>query len=192
MNHDPAAVKAYFDRNRSEFKIPEKHDVGLIVGSTAAFLQNAKVSDGELQKEYQENIDSYRTPERVRVRHILIKTQGKPKEDAAKLKAKAEDLLKQIKAGADFADLAKKNSEDPGSAVKGGELGFITRGQTVPNFEKTAFTLKPGDTSGVVETEYGVPTSSRWRKSRTRIPKVSKKHGRSCLPKRRSSKARKR
>jgi peptidyl-prolyl cis-trans isomerase D len=155
VNHDPAAVKAYFDRNRSEFKIPEKRDVGLIVGSTAAFLQNAQVSDGELQKEYQENIDSYRTPERVRVRHILIKTQGKPKEDAPKLKAKAEDLLKQIKAGGDFADLAKKNSEDPGSAVKGGELGFITRGQTVPNFEKTAFALKPGETSGVVETEYG-------------------------------------
>jgi peptidyl-prolyl cis-trans isomerase D len=155
VNHDPAAIKAYFDRNRGQFRIPEKRDVGLIVGSTAAFLQNAKVSDAELQKDYQENIDSFRTPERVRVRHILIKTQGKPKEDAPKLKAKAEDLLRQIKAGADFADLAKKNSEDPGSAVKGGELGFITHGQTVPNFDKTAFSLKPGETSGVVETEYG-------------------------------------
>lgn len=155
VNHDPAAIKAYFDRNRAQFRIPEKRDIGLILGSTAAFLQNAKISDAELQKEYQENLDSFRTPERVRVRHILIKTQGKPKEDAPKLKEKAEDLLKQIKAGADFAELAKKNSEDTGSAVKGGELGFVTHGQMVPNFEKAAFSLKPGETSAVVETEYG-------------------------------------
>ncbi len=94
-------------------------------------------------------------PERVKVRHILIKTQGKPKEEAPKLKAKAEDILKQLQHGADFAQLAKQNSEDPGSAVKGGELGWIVKGQTVPNFEKTAFSLKPGELSGVVETEYG-------------------------------------
>lgn len=155
VNHDPAAVKAYFDSHRNDFKIPEKRDVGLIVGTTAAFTQGAKVSEAELQKDYQDSIDSFRTPERVRIRHILIKTQGKPKEDAPKLKAKAEDLLKQIKGGADFAELAKKNSEDPGSAEKGGELGFVTRGQMVANFEKAAFSLKPGETSGVVETEYG-------------------------------------
>jgi peptidyl-prolyl cis-trans isomerase D len=155
VNHDPAALKAYFDKNRSQFPIPEKRDVSLIVGSTAAFLQSAKVSEAELQKEYQESIDSFRTPERVRIRHILIKTQGKPKQDWPKLKAKAEELLKQIKGGADFAELAKKNSEDPGSAEKGGELGFVTHGQMVPNFEKAAFALKQGETSGVVETEYG-------------------------------------
>lgn len=155
VNHDPALVKAYFEKNRAQFRIPEKRNVGLIVGSTVTFLLNAKVSDSELQKEYQDSIDSFRTPERVRVRHILIKTQGKPKEQAPALKAKAEELLKEIKSGADFAELAKKNSEDPGSAVKGGELGFITRGQTVPNFEKAAFSLKPGETSGVIETEYG-------------------------------------
>lgn len=155
VNHDPAAVKAYFERNRNSFKIPEKRNVSLIVGSTAAFMQNVKVSEAELQKAYQESIDSFRTPERVRVRHILIKTQGKPKEEAPKLKAKAEDLLKQLKAGGDFAVLAKANSDDPGSAAKGGELGFVTKGQTVPNFEKSAFSLKPGELSGVIETEYG-------------------------------------
>lgn len=155
VNHDPAATKAYFDKNRNQFKIPEKRDVSLIVGSTAAFMMTAKVSDAELQKEYQDSIDSFRTAERVRIRHILIKTQGKPKEEWPKLKAKAEDLLKQIKAGGDFSELAKKNSEDPGSAEKGGELGFVTHGQMVANFEKSAFSLKPGETSGVVETEYG-------------------------------------
>jgi peptidyl-prolyl cis-trans isomerase D len=155
VNADPSAVKAYFDKNRAQFRIPEKRTFELIAGSTADYMLSAQVSDAQLQKDYQESIDSFRTPERVRVRHILIKTQGKPKEDAPKLRAKAEDLLKQIRAGGDFAELAKKNSEDPGSAEKGGEYGWMTRGQTVPNFEKTAFSLKPGEISNVIDTEYG-------------------------------------
>ncbi len=155
VNKDPAAVKAYFDKNRAQFRIPEKRSVELITGATADFIQSAQVSDAQLQQQYQDNIDSYRTPERVKVRHILIKTEGKPKDEVPKLKAKAEDILKQLQHGADSAELAKKDSEDPGSAEKGGELGWIVRGQTVPNFEKAAFSLKPGQLSGVIETEYG-------------------------------------
>jgi peptidyl-prolyl cis-trans isomerase D len=155
VNKDPAVVKAYFDAHRALFRIPEKRDIDLIIGNTADFVQSAKIPDSQLQQAYQDNIDSYRTPERVKVRHILIKTQGKPKADVPKLKAKADDILNQLHHGADFADLAKKNSEDPGSAEKGGELGWIVKGQTVPNFEKTAFSLKPGEMSGVIETEYG-------------------------------------
>jgi peptidyl-prolyl cis-trans isomerase D len=155
VNKSPAALKAYFDKNRALFRTPEKRDLYLIVGTTADFVQSAKVSDDQLRKEYQENLENYRLPDRVNVRHILIKTQGKPKEEAAKLKTKAEGILKQLQHGGDFADLAKKNSEDPGSGAKGGELGWIVRGQTVPNFEKTAFSLKPGELSGLVETEYG-------------------------------------
>jgi len=137
------------------FRIPEKRDFDYIVGSSADFVQSAQITESELQRSYREGMDSYRQPERVQVRHILIKTQGKPKEDLPKLKTKAEDLLKQLQHGGDFADLAKKNSEDTGSAEKGGELGFIVRGQTVPNFEKAAFSLKPGELSSLVETEYG-------------------------------------
>ncbi len=155
VNKDPAAEKVYFEKNRSQFRTPEKRDFALIVGSAADFTQTAQISDTQLRPEYTQNLDNYRQPERVQVRHILIKTQGKPKEDAPKLKAKADDLLKQIQQGGNFADLAKKNSEDPGSAVKGGELGFIVRGQTVPNFEKAAFSLKPNELSNVIETEYG-------------------------------------
>lgn len=155
VNTNPAALKAYFDKNRALFRTPEKRDLYLIVGTTADFVQSAKVSDDQLRKEYQENLDSYRLPDKVKVRHILIKTQGKPKEEAVKLKAKAEDILKQLQHGGDFAELAKKNSEDTGSGSKGGDLGWIVRGQTVPNFEKTAFSLKPGELSGLVETEYG-------------------------------------
>ncbi len=155
VSTDPAAVKAYFEKNRALFRTPEKRDVNLIVGSAPDFTQAANISDAQLRQQYQEGIDSYRTPERVKVRHILIKTQGKPKEEIPKLRAKAEDILKQLRSGANFADLAKKNSEDTGSAVKGGELDWIVKGQTVPNFEKAAFSLKPGETSGLVETEYG-------------------------------------
>jgi peptidyl-prolyl cis-trans isomerase D len=155
VNKDPALIKAYFDKNRPLFRVPEKRSVELIVGTTADFIQTAKISDDDLRKEYKENLDSYRTPERVRVRHILIKTEGKPKEEATQLKAKAEDILKQLQHGADFATLAKKYSEDQSSAAKGGEYGWMVRGQTVPAFEKVAFSLKPGELSGLVETEYG-------------------------------------
>jgi peptidyl-prolyl cis-trans isomerase D len=155
VKKDPAALKAYFDKNRTLFRIPEKRDVELIVGTTADFLPVVHITDQQLHQEYQDSIDSYRVPERVKVRHILIKTQGKPKDEIPKLKAKAEDILKQLQHGANFAELAKKNSEDPGSAEKGGELDWIVKGQTVPNFEKTAFSLQPGQLSGLVETEYG-------------------------------------
>ena len=155
VNKDPATVKAYFEKNRAEFRIPEKRDFNLIVGSVADFMPSVHITDAELQKRYQDNLDSYRVPERVDVRHILIKTQGKPKDQWPQLKAKAETILKELQHGGDFAQLAKKNSEDPGSAEKGGELGWITKGQTVPNFEKAAFSLKPGELSGIVETEYG-------------------------------------
>ncbi len=84
-----------------------------------------------------------------------MKTTDKSKEEVAKLKTKAEGLLQQLRQGADFADLAKKNSEDPGSAVKGGELGWIVRGQTVKAFEDAAFSLKPKELSNVITTEYG-------------------------------------
>lgn len=155
VDKSPAAVKAYFEKNKAEFRIPEKRDVDLIVGSLADFMPSVHISDAELHKQYEDNLDNYRVPERVDVRHILIKTQGKPKDEWPKLKAKAEDILKQLQHGANFAELAKKDSEDPGSAAQGGELGWITRGQTVPTFEKEAFSLKPGQLSGVVETEYG-------------------------------------
>jgi peptidyl-prolyl cis-trans isomerase D len=155
VSNDPAAIKTFFERNRPQFQVPEKRSYELIAGGDADFMQAAQVPEAQLQKDYQEQIDSFRTPERVRVRHILIKTQGKPKEEAPILRGKAEQLLKQIQGGANFADLAKKYSEDPGSGAKGGELGWVTRGQMVPSFEKAAFSLKPGELSGIVDTEYG-------------------------------------
>ncbi|MGB8770650.1 MAG: peptidyl-prolyl cis-trans isomerase, partial [Candidatus Korobacteraceae bacterium] len=115
----------------------------------------------ELQQYYKAHQDDYRIPETVTVRHILIKTpppdaNGKVDQkgvDAAR--AKAEDIEKQLKNGANFADLAKKYSEDPGSAQDGGLLPPITRGRTVPEFEQAAFNTPVGQTTGVVRTSYG-------------------------------------
>ena len=93
--------------------------------------------------------------DQVKIRHILIAVPaGDAKADAA-AKAKAEDLLKQIKSGGNFADLAAKNSDDPGSKTQGGELGWLDPGKTVPEFDKAAFSLAPGQTSDVIRTQFG-------------------------------------
>jgi len=91
----------------------------------------------------------------VKAQHILIKTQGKSDAEKKAALAKAEDLLKQLKAGADFSQLAQKNSEDSSNAPKGGDLGWFVRGQMVPEFDKAVFAMQPGELSGIVTTEYG-------------------------------------
>ena len=100
--------------------------------------------------------NSLRSKPQVKVRHILITVPpgADAKTDAA-AKAKAEDLLKQIKNGGNFADLAGKNSDDPGSKTQGGELGWLDPGKTVPEFDKAAFSLAPGQTSEVIKTQFG-------------------------------------
>lgn len=148
-------IQKFYSSNKSQFNIPEKRSFDLLIADEAKIGATMQSSDEELRKMYNSNQDRFRTPERVRVRHILVKTQDKPKEDVPKLEAKANDLLKQIRGGGDFAELARKNSEDPGSAAKGGDLDWVTRGQTVPNFENAAFSLKPKEISNVIKTEYG-------------------------------------
>jgi peptidyl-prolyl cis-trans isomerase D len=146
-----AEIKAYYDAHKAAFQTPEKRSLGIIMLDPAKIITSAP-SDAELRKEYAANQDKFRTPERVQARHILIKSDSS--NDAA-MKAKAEGILKQLQAGADFAKLAKDNSQDTGSAAQGGELGWIVKGQTVPEFEKAAFSLPPGQTSGLVKTTYG-------------------------------------
>jgi peptidyl-prolyl cis-trans isomerase D len=148
-------LKAYFDKNRNLFVVPEARDVQLVIADQAKVAASIQVSDAQIQNYYNSHKDQYRTPERVHARHILLSTTNKPKDEIPKIQAKAEDLLKQIRAGADFAKLAEKNSDDPGSASKGGDLGWVVRGQMVKNFEDTVFSLKPKEVSNVVTTEYG-------------------------------------
>jgi len=119
-------------------------------------IGNVEVNDAEAKAFYDENKEDFNKPEQVKASHILVKVDpaATPEQKAA-AKAKAEGLLKQAKAGGDFAALAKENSDDPGSKIKGGDLGFFDRGTMVKEFADAAFALKVGDISGVIETQYG-------------------------------------
>jgi peptidyl-prolyl cis-trans isomerase C len=114
------------------------------------------ITEADLSDFYTKNPDKFQEPEAVHVAHILIRTPENA-DDAAKKKAKAEAqaVLAQLKKGGDFAALAKQHSQDPGSAPNGGDLNFVAKGQTVPQFEQAAFALKPGQLSGVVESPFG-------------------------------------
>ncbi len=151
----PEAIQNYFNANRAQFRIPEKRSFQVLIVDQDKVAESTTVPESDLRQAYQAAQDQYRIPDRVQVRHILLKTTDVPKEEIPKIRAKAEDLLKQIRAGADFAELARKNSQDPGSGAKGGDLGWVLRGQTVKAFEETAFSLKPKEISNVVTTEYG-------------------------------------
>jgi peptidyl-prolyl cis-trans isomerase C len=105
---------------------------------------------------YQKNPDKFQQGERVRASHILIAIpQGADAAAKQAAKTKAEGVLKELKAGKDFATLAKANSADPGSAQNGGDLDFFEKGQMVGPFDQAAFSLKPGETSDLVETQFG-------------------------------------
>ena len=151
----PEEIEANFKQYKATYTIPEKRDYLIYQIDQPKIAASISVSDQDLRRAYNEQRERYRIPERVRVRHILLKTADKPPADVQAARKKIEDLLKQVKAGADFAKLAQQNSDDTASAVKGGDIDWITRGQTVPEFEKAAFTLKPGEISGVITTVYG-------------------------------------
>ncbi len=151
----PEILQQAYQKHRAIYNLPEKRSFQVLIADQAKMAQSMTVTDAQLRAAYASSMDSFRTPERVKVRHILLMTQGKSDAEKKAALAKAQDLLKQIKAGADFAELAKKNSQDPGSAPNGGDLGFIVRGQTVAPFEKFAFSAKPNEISDLVTTEYG-------------------------------------
>jgi peptidyl-prolyl cis-trans isomerase D len=163
INPSEAELKAFYERNKASYNnsIPEKRKVQYVVLDAAKIEAGVSVSREDLQSYYDQHRDDYRVPEQVNVSHILIKTplpgpDGKvdPK-GVDEARKKAEDVLKQLKAGGNFGDLAKKYSEDPGSGKNGGSLGWIGKGRTVPEFEQTAFSLAKGATSGLVQSSYG-------------------------------------
>jgi peptidyl-prolyl cis-trans isomerase D len=147
-----ADVASYFDAHQDEFKIPEKRKIRYLLVDIDALRTKVVVPSADIERAYNNSIEQYSTPEQVRASHILLKTEGK---DDATVKAKAEALLKQAKAGADFADLAKKNSEDEASAKNGGDLDYFGRGRMVPEFDQAAFAMQPGQISDLVKTQYG-------------------------------------
>ena len=148
-----ADVSAYFDAHKADFRIPEKRKIRYVLVDLDALRAKVGVPQADIERSYNDNMQQYSTPEQVRASHILLKTDGK---DDAAVKAKAEDVLKQARSGADFAELAKKYSEDEGTAKNGGDLDYFGRGRMVPEFDTAVFAMeKPGDISDLVKTQYG-------------------------------------
>ncbi|HUC55661.1 MAG TPA: peptidylprolyl isomerase [Candidatus Cybelea sp.] len=155
LSPDESEIRAYYEKNKSKYQIPERRVVRYALVDVNQIRQSLEVSDDMLKQQYMNNIQQYQVPNRVHVEHILFMTVGKTDAEVEEIKKRAQDVLNQAKKGAKFEDLAKKYSEDPGSKDKGGDLNWITQGQTVPEFEKTAFTLNPGQISDLVKTQYG-------------------------------------
>ncbi|WP_244816076.1 SurA N-terminal domain-containing protein [Caballeronia sp. Lep1P3] len=154
-----AQLQAYYDAHRSDFATPETATIQYLVLSPSTLAAAAKPGDAELKKFYDDNIQRYKTQGEVRASHILVNA---PKDasvaDKAKARQKAEELLAQVKAHPDqFAEIARKNSDDSGSAAKGGDLGYFAPGQIAGGkaFDDAAFSLKKGEVSGIVESDFG-------------------------------------
>ena len=152
VNASDAEVTSYFEAHKNDFKIPEKRKIRYLLIDVEALRAKTVVPAADIEREYSNNSEQYTTPEQVRASHILLKTEGK---DDAAVKAKAEALLKQARGGADFADLARKNSEDEASAKNGGDLDYFGRGRMVPEFDQAVFAMQPGAISDLVKTQYG-------------------------------------
>jgi peptidyl-prolyl cis-trans isomerase D len=151
----PEEIRAFYESHKLQYSTPEKRSFQVVVIDQDKVEKSIDVSDAQLRAAYSTNMDNFRTPERVHVRHILVKTVDKSDAEKKQLLTKAQDLLKQVKGGGNFEEIAKKSSEDPGSAEKGGDLGYVVRGQMLPEFEKSVFTLKPKEISDIVTTSVG-------------------------------------
>ncbi len=149
-----ADLAAYFDKNKAKYVVPERRTVDYAILDLAQLRQRSPVTEDEEKAYYQSHIDQYKLEDRAHVAHILFKTVGMTDAEAAEVKKKAEDVLNKAKHGGNFADLAKQYSEDT-TKDKGGDLGWIVRGQTVPEFEAAAFSLPKGSISDLVKTQYG-------------------------------------
>ena len=153
----PDAVQKHYETNRKQFELPEQVRAEFLTLSQEALTAQAVVSDEEVKAYYQTHGDRYKGAETRRASHILISAaKDAPEAEVKAAKAKAEELLAQLrKAPGDFAKLAKQSSQDPGSAAKGGDLDWFGRGAMVKAFEEAAFSLKEGQTSEVVRSDFG-------------------------------------
>ena len=154
---DPGAAKQYYDAHAGEFQVPEQARLDYVVFSIDMVAAHVAVSDDEVRRFYETNHARYAQDEQRRASHILIAVDAGA--DAAQkqaARARAEQLLRQVRRNpAQFAEVARKNSQDPGSAVQGGDLGWFRRGAMVKPFDDAVFGMKPGEISDLVETQYG-------------------------------------
>lgn len=154
---EDAAVKEYFDRNQKEFQTPERVRAEYVILSAAALQAQVSVSQEEIKKYYEDHQSEFGSPEQRKAAHILIAVAANaPEADKQAARNKAEDVLQQLKrAPGKFAELAKKYSQDPGSAANGGDLGYFGRGMMVKPFDDAVFKLMVGETSDLVQSDFG-------------------------------------
>jgi peptidyl-prolyl cis-trans isomerase D len=152
------AVRAYYDQNPAQFQVPEQISVEYVVLDSDALAAAEQVDPNAVKSYYEQNAAKYGQPEQRQASHILLSYKPNATDaDKAKVRAKADQVLAEVrKSPGSFAALAKKYSEDPGSAPKGGDLGWFARGMMVPQFEDAAFRMKPNEISGLVESEFGL------------------------------------
>lgn len=147
-------IARHFEENKASYQIPEKRSIRYVLLDRNQLRSGMAPTEADMRAYYNANLDQYRVENRVHVRHILFKTVGKTDAEIEEIRKKAEQVLRRAKRGEDFAKLAREFSEDT-TAENGGDLGWIIRGQTVPEFEQTAFTLPAGTVSDLVKTQYG-------------------------------------
>ncbi len=151
------AAQTYYDSHKKEFELPDQAMVEYLVLSQGDLASRAVVPESELKAWYDSHADRYKQGEERRASHVLITVaKDAPEKDVKAAQAKAEEVLKQIKAKpAEFARLAKENSADPGSAANGGDLGFFGRGMMVKPFDDAVFGMKEGQVSDLVRSDFG-------------------------------------
>jgi peptidyl-prolyl cis-trans isomerase D len=147
-----ADVAAFFESRAAEYRFGEQRKVRMLLLDRDQQRAKVTVAPADVQRYYTQNMQQYQTPEQIRASHILFQTAGK---DEAAVRKQAEDVLAQARAGADFAQLATKYSEDEGSKAKGGDLDYFGRGRMVAEFETAAFAMQPGQISDLVKSQFG-------------------------------------
>jgi peptidyl-prolyl cis-trans isomerase D len=157
VNVSDADLEVYYKQHVAQFQVPEQASIEYLVLDLEAAKKNIAVNEADLRTYYEQNSARFGTKEERRASHILITApSGAAAAEREKARAKAQQLLAEVKkTPSSFAELARKNSQDPGSAEKGGDLDFVTRGAMVKPFEDAMFALKKGEVSDVVETEFG-------------------------------------
>jgi peptidyl-prolyl cis-trans isomerase D len=145
-------VTAHYGTNKDDYRVGERRKIMFLLIDTDAIRANTTVPAADVSAFYNDNIQQYSTPEQIRARHILLETEGK---DEAEVRARAEEVLKEVQADGDFAALATKYSEDEASKALGGDLDYFQRGRMVPEFDTAAFALDAGQVSDLVKSPFG-------------------------------------
>lgn len=154
---DDASLRSFYEGNQNRYMEPEKREVAYAIINAEELGKDIPVSDDEVKRYYDDHLDQYKHDKEVRARHILfaLKPAGTTEKEIEAARSEAQKVLEEAKKGKDFAELAKKYSQDPATAKQGGDLGWFDAKKMIPEFSEAAFALKKGQISDVVKTSYG-------------------------------------